>query len=169
LDADEFKEVVARLKEVNEVISSLDEAIRAAGFAVLRPYIVGGTEHQREEGQEAVITTTAADTTDAESFFTAHPEGKPADNVILIAAYLYSQYGSEPFSLDDVRGVANSTGLTIPARPDMTIRACKRNGKTLFRTVGYNQYSPTVHGEAYFKTTLGVQKGTKQRASGENG
>jgi hypothetical protein len=166
LDALRFNEVVARLKEVNDVVSKLDESIRAEGFALLRPYIVGAGSKSVQTGNTEPDATPPADTTDAEAFFTAHPEGKPSDNLVLSAAYLYSQYGTEPFSLDDLRDIAHNTGLTIPASPIMTLKA-KRKGKALFQRIGQNKYRPTVHGEAYFKATLGVQKGTKKRPSGD--
>lgn len=167
MDSKTFKDRVARLQEVNGIVSKLDEAIRAEAFSLLKPYVTGepaqGTRTSAnakpEDKAEAPV-----DTTDAEAFFTKHPDGKPAENVSLIAAYLYSQYGTSPFSIEDVRKTATAAGVTIPERPDMTIRSARRSGKKVFQRSGQNQYKPTVHGEAYFKSQYKVGKGKKIRA-----
>jgi hypothetical protein len=173
MDGKEFKEAAARLQEISLIVSQLDESIRAEAFSILKAYISGPqTPHNarkpKDPEQHAARTRNVPTSMDdAESFFTAHPEGKPSDNVIFAAAYVYSQYGSEPFSIDHIEAIAASVGLTIPDRVDKTVLAARRKGKLLFHRVAQNQYKPTVHGEAFFKTTLNVQKGTKRRSAVE--
>ncbi len=168
MDSETFKNRVKRLKEVNTEIAKLDPAIRAEALALLSEYIsagetpkhphTGGAAHAR--GQKAQHDVSD----DVESFFAKHPvTGKPAENAVLIATYLYSQYGSKPFQLDDIRNMADTCGVTIPASLDMTLKQAQRDGKTLFKHAGRNQYQPTVHGEIYFKQKYGVKKGTKPR------
>jgi hypothetical protein len=168
MDSVTFKERVKRLKEVNSVIAKLDEAIRAAAFSLLSPYVTGQPTKSQGSGSAAREhhgggADQPADTDEAEAFFTEHTGKKPAENAVVIAAYLYSQYGKQPFGLDEVRGLAESTGVTIPDHPAMTLKQTKRNGKALFQHVGRNQYKPTVHGEIYFKQTYAVKKGAKRR------
>jgi hypothetical protein len=90
-----------------------------------------------------------------------HGDGKPHENVNLLAAIWFSEYGSNPFSIEHVREKANSTGLTIPAHPRMTIKQAKEKGKNLYVSAGRGAFKPTVVGEAFFKTTYGIRKGTK--------
>lgn len=170
MDSVTFKERVKRLMEVNSAIAKLDQAIRAEAFSLLSPYVTaqttgshgGGSCARQRRGSDVHET---ADTGDAESFFANHQGEKPSGNAVLKAAYLYGQYGKQPFRLDDIRGLAESTGLTIPDALDMTLKQAKHEGKALFQHVGRNQYKPTVHGEIYFKKTYSVKKGTKQRPS----
>jgi len=159
-----FQDRVKRLKEVNEVIEKLDPAIREEAFSLLAGYVTGqpytgphvgadGSGGQGDSHSEAP----AAD------LFARFPDGKPSDNVVLIAASLYSQYGAEPFKLDEIRAIAQSVGVTIPSSLDMTLKQAKREGKSLFQHTGRSEFKPTVHGELYFKKTYQVTKGTKKR------
>ncbi|MBZ5719314.1 MAG: hypothetical protein LAO03_02935 [Acidobacteriia bacterium] len=165
MDEKGFKELVKKLEEVNAVITKLDPAIRSEAFSLLKPYL--GTRGSSHGGSSEETTPDGGDTDDAEAFFTKHPEGKPADNAVLAAGYLYSQYGSQAFSLAEVREVADAAGITIPQHLNMTFKQSRRKGKGLFQHVGKNQFKPTVHGEAYFKGTLSAKKGTKSRKTSE--
>ena len=94
-----------------------------------------------------------------------HGDGKPHENINLLAAIWFSDFGSNPFTLDYVRDKATETGLTISARPDMALRSAKDKGKNLFAPAGRGLFKPTVVGEAFFKTTYSVRKGTKTPTS----
>jgi hypothetical protein len=156
-----FHERAKRLKEVNEVIEKLDPAIREQAFSLLAGYVTG----QPHKAEEATALEKGADQLDTPmtELFAKHPDGKPSDNAILIAAFLYSQYGAQPFKLDEMRAIAESVGLTIPNSLDMTLRQAQREGKSLFQHTGRSEFRPTVHGELYFKKTYQVTKGTKKR------
>jgi hypothetical protein len=159
-----FHERVKRLNEVNEVIGKLDPAIREQAFLLLAEYVTGQpskaqTRHQATapsgEDNPSELPTT--------ELFAKHTDGKPSDNAVLIAASLYSQYGAQPFKLDEMRAIAESVGITIPTSLDMTLRQAQRDGKALFQHTGRSEFKPTVHGELYFKKTYQVTKGTKKR------
>jgi hypothetical protein len=159
LDKKTFSEVEDRILEVNKVISKLDSSIRVAAFDFLKPYILGGkvTVHTgsskpAEEGSPAG---------DVAELIQKHGDGKPHENVNLLAAIWFSEHGSHPFTLDYLREKASSTGLTIPANPRMTLLQAKEKGKKLYGPAGRGLFKPTVIGEAFFKTTYKVKKGTK--------
>jgi hypothetical protein len=160
-----FQERVKRLKEVNEVIEKLDPAIREGAFSLLASYVTG-QPYKREQvphpGTNLSEVESESEAPTAE-LFTKYPDGKPSDNAVLIAASLYSQYGAEPFKLEEMRAIAGSVGVTIPTALDMTLRQAKRDGKSLFQHTGRSEFRPTVHGELYFKKTYQVTKGTKKR------
>lgn len=165
MDKKIFKERVERLEEVSAVLTKLPSEIRAAAFPLLEAYITGsshtpGTAKPSGKKEEQA---TPVDFSSAEDFFAAHEHGKPADNVKLIAAYLYNEYGSESFSIDEVRAIARDVGVTIPNRIDATFDAAASGGKKLFVSAGKGKRKPTVNGEAYLKTTYNVKKGTKRR------
>lgn len=162
MDSAAFQERVKRLKEVNEVIKDLDPAIREGALPLLAEYVTGhpaveGAEKQTDNGNSGATLGGAAE------FFAKFQEGKPSDNAISIAAYVYSQYGTEPFKLEEISEIARSVGLTIPTSPNMTFNAAQREGKLLFQHSGRGEFKPTVHGELYFKKTYEVAKGTKKR------
>jgi len=162
MDSSAFQERVKRLKEVNDAIKDLDPAIKEGALRLLVEYVTGRpaaapTGRQQGDGGGG----SSGD--DPAEFFAKFPEGKPSDNAVSIAAYAYSQFGAEPFKLDEIRETAKSVGLTIPASLDMTLKQAQRDGKLLFQHTGRSEFKPTVHGELYFKKTYLVTKGTKKR------
>jgi len=159
-----FQERVKRLIEVNEVIAKLDPAIREKAFSLLAEYVIG-QPYRSESAHRVAASSGEPDASESPmmKLFAAHPDGKPSDNAILIAASLYKEYGAQPFKLDEMREIAEAVGVTIPASLDMTLRQAQRDGKALFQHTGRSEFKPTVHGELYFKKTYQVTKGTKPR------
>lgn len=160
MDSKGFKESVSRLEEVNAVVSKLDPAIRGEAFSLLKSYVTAGRAVIGDLPPHAFPSTGGGD---AEQLFTKYGSAKPAENALLAAAWIYSQYGVQPFSISELRSVAEGAGLTIPNRLDMTIRQAKRSGKALFVRAGQDRYRPTVHGEAFFKSAYGATKGNLPR------
>jgi hypothetical protein len=171
MDSASFEDTVKRLKEVDAVVTKLDPAIRGDAFSLLKSYVTGGVVRAEAPGRtppgasNGGVEAEAIDLTDAENFFTEHEGGKPAENAYLTVAYLYSQYGASPFSIDDVRAVANHAGLTLPERVDVTLAGAKKSGKQLFKRAGRGRLQPNVHGETYLRNTFDIARGTKRRAS----
>jgi hypothetical protein len=161
MDEKTFKDRVKKLNEVNKIIEKLDPSIRAESFKILQSYIMG-KEKDSGNGDENNGDIKGKDN-GKESFFEQFDQTKPSDNALLAAAYLYSQFGSNPFSLKDVEELAGSVGITIPSRCDMTFKAARHKGKILFTQAGRGKYKPTVHGEAFLKKTYKVKKGTKTK------
>src|SRR5262249_44693974 len=95
--------------------------------------------------------------------FTKHTHDKAADNVKLIAASYFSEFGSEPVTTEDIKSRAREVGITIPDRPDVTLKSAISGGKKLFNAVGRGKFKITVHGENYLREAYGVKKGTKTR------
>lgn len=156
-----YKETVTRLREVNSVISKLDPAIRAEAFSVLLPYVKG----QAAPGDDEPIETSRAGdgTTTRNQLLTKYGSTTPVDNALLAAAAWYSEYGSSPFTQEDIRAIIDEAGLTGPVRLDRTFdTTTKGQGKSLFRKVGRGKWAPSVAGEAYFKETFDVKKGRKK-------
>lgn len=155
------RDILKRMKEVEKAVLGLDESVRAAAFALMRDYILGGggsTDVGDSGGTELKrrVTTPKG----ASGFFQKHESDKDAENVLACAAWWYSQYGNAWFNPNkDLRALADEHGLTVSTRIDMTIRQMKRDDKPLFRQRGAT-YSPTPHGERYLKKTFGVTKGT---------
>ena len=163
MDSVAFQERVKRLQEVNGVIKELEPAIQSAALGLLTEYVTGHSTEHKQAPQTNTGNSNEQSPQDMADFFAKFPEGKPSDNAVSIAAYLYSQYGAEPFKLDEAREKAKSVGLTIPTSLDMTLKQAQRDGKLLFQHTGRSEFKPTVHGELYFKKTYQVIKGTKKR------
>jgi hypothetical protein len=151
-----------RLLEVNAVIKELDPAVRLAAFTLLEDYVTTGESSPEKERE---ITVNRDGEQNREAFFSKFETDKPADNAHLLAGYLYSQYGSAQFSIDEIKALATEVGLIVPDRVDMTIRNSQREGKHLFQATGRGMFRPTVHGELFFKSAYRVSKGTQVKAS----
>lgn len=159
LDKKEFSEIEERLFEVNKVVAKLDPSIRVAAFDFLKPYISGGKLVPATAPHKPAASEVSSG--DVSDLIQKHGDGKPHQNINLLAAIWFSEYGSSPFSLEYLREKAESTGLTIPASPRMTLVQAKDSGKKLYSPSGRGLFKPTVVGEAFFKATYGVRKGTK--------
>lgn len=163
MDNAAFQERVKRLKEVNEVIKDFEPAVQEAALALLADYVTGSPSGHKPAQQQADGNGGRPMGDYSAEFFARFPEGKPSDNAVLIAAHVYSQYGSESFRLEEIREIAKSAGLTIPTSLDMTLKSAQRDGKLLFQHSGRSEFKPTVHGELYFKKTFQIVTGTKRR------
>jgi hypothetical protein len=159
MNATDFKQCIARLEELNGVIAKLDPAIRAESFGLLKAYVTETVPAPQDLPSHAF----GASQSKSDHLFTKFGNDKPAENVILMAADLYARYGCEPFTQTDVRSTADAAGLIVPERIDKTLTSARRDGKALFHRVGKDRYKPTVHGEAYLKSTYGVSKGIGPR------
>ncbi|MGA2608327.1 MAG: hypothetical protein ABSH01_12840 [Terriglobia bacterium] len=159
MDKKAFSEIQERLLEVNGVIAKLDPSIRIAAFDFLKPYISTSKFIPPPDPQKPPVGEPRSG--DEGELIQKHGDGKPHENVNLLAAIWFSKYGASPFSIVYIREKANSTGLTIPDRPSMTLKQAKEKGKNLYVAAGRGLFKPTVVGEGFLKTTYGVGKGTK--------
>jgi hypothetical protein len=161
VDKKEFDERVLRLQDVGKVLDKLPAEIRSEAFGLLKEYVSGRNTPDsgaaRNEGEDG------GDSGYDANLFSQFDHDKPSDNVRLIAAYLFQQYGAEAFSVDEMKAIAAESGITVPARIDMTLRNAQENGKHLFLSAGNSKFKPTVHGESHLKEKYGVKKGTKKR------
>jgi len=162
MDDKQFKERASRLEKIAKVLEKLPAEVRNGAFDLLKGYV---TEHPLGPGahKEHAKTPPDGNGDTREQFFEKHDHKKPADNARLIAAYLYREYGSDPFTLDEIRKIADDVGITIPSRIDMTFLSAKAKGKKLFARAGHGKFKPTVHGEVDLRAAYSVKKGTKSR------
>src|ERR1700722_15763530 len=156
-----LKERTKRLFEINKVIKQLDSTIRPAAFLLLQDYaLIPATSKTEKQSPASKQHNGEEERTD---FFSKFNHSKPSDNAFLLSAHYYSQYGASPFSLEEIETLANEVGVTIPERLDKTFLTDKRGGKSLFLRAGKGAFRPTVHGEAFFKNSYKVSKGTRQK------
>jgi hypothetical protein len=160
---EDIAKLLEKLEALAMPLAKLPPEVRLAAFELLKPHLVAEFANARKSGDSTANRAASASSDDMETFFGKFTHDKPADNVKLISAFLYSMYGTEPFTLDEVRDLATKAGLTIPGRPDMTIKAAIDDGKKLYRSLSRDKYSPTVHGEAFLKKTYSIRKGSGQR------
>ena len=157
--------VMQRMREVEGAVMELDESVRAVAFSMMEGYVLSG---QVGANSVALRGRHEADSTEPEAlsdFFETRDVSKPAEAVMAITAYLFQQFGSEPFSPQEIRDIADEVGLTVPQRIDMTVKSAKKNGKPIFRSVERGKYAPTVFGEATLKADHNVTKGRRKRAA----
>ncbi|UYV13876.1 MAG: hypothetical protein NCW75_06200 [Phycisphaera sp.] len=170
MNDDRINDAKKKLGEINKVIAGFDDSIRAAAFEILVPLYFDDYEsdedtHRSKKDPAARGATSVPG--DPATFFNKHDHDKPKDNVHLICAWIYSQYGVTPITPVDIREYANDAGLTIPDRPDNSMRTAKKDGKNLYRQKN-SGWQLTVKGEAYANETYGVKKGNKPRPTGDD-
>ena len=149
-----------RLLEVNSIMTQLEPEVRAAAFLLLQGYVTAESKTPPPNDLGS-----GSSTEEITTFFSRFNTDTPAENVLLLAAYHFSQYGSDAFTVDELKSRASEVGLTLPERVDMTIRQARREGKGLFQSAGRGLFKPTVHGELFLRTNYQVTKGTQQKAS----
>ena len=127
MDKKTLSEIEERLLDANRIVAKLDPSIRTAAFDFLKPYISTGKLDSAPDSHKPPAHEPPA--SDVAQLIETHGGGKPYENVNLLAAIWFIEYGSHPFSLGYIRERATSTGLTIPARPDMSLRQAKEKGR----------------------------------------
>jgi hypothetical protein len=162
MKSEKIKETVKSLEEINDHVKKLDPAIRSGAFDVLAKVYFGKIKKEQDEDDEDNDEETLSD--DADTFFNKYNHEKAADNILLIAAWLYSQYGKYPITKSELDSTASNCGLTIPDRSDITMRQATRKGKSLFTKSGKG-WQLTVSGEHFLRATYKVKKGNKSRKS----
>jgi hypothetical protein len=98
---------------------------------------------------------------DLASFFNRGDELKPADYAHLCAAYHFSQFGSVPFSIAEIREIATDAGEVIPDRLDMTFGSATKKGKKIYQSPGKGSFRPTATGSLEFGDRWNVKPGRK--------
>lgn len=156
----------AKLLEINELIKQLDESLRQAAIQLLVPLYFEGADKPRtlsagsSNDNQNRAKELPPSTDDLGEFIASFEQGKPADNVLLLVAWLYSHYGVYPISTKEIQELGDSSGLVIPNRADNTMRQAKSDGKNLFQQQGKG-WRLTVSGELYLKNKFSVKKGNK--------
>ncbi len=162
MDEKKFKIIAERLEQVGKVVEKLPSEIRIDAFRIFKSYVEDIPKSGKTERAGKVDHADLEETEGV--FFNRFDHDKPASNAKLIAANYYREYGTEPFSLEDIREKADSVGITIPSRLNMTFSSAQEKGKKLFQSAGRGKLKPTVSGEAYLKETFSIKKGTKKRS-----
>ena len=167
MDKKDIEGIKEKLLDINKLISQLDPSIRAAAFDILAPYYFSHKQHQPAQAKTNADTkiiggsaTVAPDTSDLETFISSFDTDKPIDNVMLLVAWLYSNYGAYPITAKEIKELGDSCGLIVPTRPDNTMRQAKKNGKGLFIQQGKG-WRLTVSGETHLKENFKIKKGNK--------
>ncbi len=167
-----YNDRVARLNEVSKIIENLPVEIRALSFTLLKEYIIGDAAEspitsEFSIGRKPTNSANYDIHASRDEFLASHNHEKPSDNVYLLIAALYRDYGIEPFSVKELQSLATNTGVTIPGRVDMTLKQATANGKNLFTSTSRGYYKPTVYGEAFLKDAYKISKGTKNKVAAE--
>jgi len=165
MDEKTFKELANRLKKASAVVEKLDPVIREDAWKMLRPFVGPdgkdpGSTHSGNgdaDGKGAPPPDSSED-----DLIEKFESEKEAENLYLTLAILYKRHGKGPFSLDLIRSAGNSLNLSLPERPDTTLRNSTRK---VVRKQG-SGYKVQPGGEKWLKEKYGVAKG-KQPIPGD--
>lgn len=166
MDKERTAEIQSKLLEMNKLIAKLDPTIRAAAFDIMVPYYFEDkpaarkTKEDKTKAGGGASSMEDVDVSDLGAFLKNFEHAKPADNVMLLVAWLYSQYGAYPIQAKEIKELSDASGLVIPNRADNTMRQAKDKGKGLFSQQGKG-WKLTVSGELFVKDTYKVKKGNK--------
>lgn len=156
MDEKTFKKLSGRLEQANRVIGKLDPILRGDAWAILRPYV---TEEEAQPGSERESSKqrerTPSSNSSEDELIEKFESEKEADNLWLTFAILFKRHGRGPFSLDLIKAVGKALDLTLPERPDTTIRNSTK--KVVRKQEGGYKIQPG--GEKFLKETYGVTKG----------
>jgi len=162
MDETRIQEVKEKLIKINEFISSLDVELKSTAVSLLMPLYFEENDLKAMQVKAEADNPDDSNLDDEHTFFSSFDHEKPADNVLMITARLYSQYGVYPITPEEVKNYATRLGITIAPRVDNTLRYAARDEKNLFRQVGRG-WEPTLPGESFFKKTYNVKKGNKPK------
>lgn len=166
----DFEKTSALLLKINDVVGKMDESVRVQTFDLLVSKFIGKQAPSKlaaaPKEVDAPVVESAVDTSDLGPFIASFDTKKPADALNVLVAWIFSQRGSQPFSIKELKDLADASGLTIPSRPDMTFKGSKNGGKALFVQSGKN-WKLTVSGELHIKESYKVTKGSSATASEE--
>ena len=162
---DEAKKLVL---DIDQTVAKLDQSVREKAFDILAGIAFSGKgtsprpsdEAEDDKGKGAAVTE---DMDDLHAFVDRFPHDREKDNVRLLAAWLYKQYGNKSFSLQGITALAEAAGLPIPSRVDMTLKGSMRNKKPLFQGRGRGRYQLAAEGRKYVTDIYEVKVGKKPR------
>lgn len=146
--------------------SAFNSLVTALGTGIGDPNALSYPESQKKGADKGKNGMPEAENLDQATFFEAHEHTKPSENVKLIVAWLYSQYGVYPITNSEIQDVANKAGITVGGRADMSMKVAKKDGKALFTKQGKG-VKLTLAGESFLKEKYGVRKGNKLREEKE--
>ena len=160
-------EIKAKLTDFSEIVQHLPENLQQTAFGKLVDnwLLSGGVAPAgppagKPNSPRPANTSVEATPEEMSNFFNAHPNQKPADNVLLIVAWLYNQHGNLAFTPAMVKPVAAEAGLVIADRCDNTMRQAAHKGKQLFSKSG-NGWKLTLAGMAQVAEQYKVRPGRK--------
>ncbi len=158
MDEKTFKELAGRLKKASVVIEKLDPVIREDAWKMLRPFVRPDAKDSgsiRSENGGAGGEGPPPPDSSEDDLIEKFESEKEAENLYLTLAILYKRHGKGPFSLDVIRAAGTSLNLSLPERPDTTLRNSTRK---VVRKQG-NGYKVQPGGEKWLKEKYGVAKG----------
>ncbi|XQA62646.1 hypothetical protein ACM9XD_04585 [Xanthomonas sacchari] len=160
MESKDFESVKALLLSINEIVAQMDPSVRVSTFDLLTSRFLEQSKVAPAESRKADSSKSqdTPDTTDLGTFISSFDTSKPSEAVMVLVAWLYSNYGVYPISAKEIKELADSCGLTVPNRSDNTMRGAKNNNKALF-TQQSKGWQLTVSGEIYMKDTYKVKKG----------
>jgi hypothetical protein len=144
-----------------------DTQVRALQASMMLLGLSPGS-HLNSKTQGVVSIPDDASNVDLATFFDRDEKLGPSDYAHLCAAYHFSRYGMETFSLDDIREIAKEAGVVLPDRLDMTLKAATKGGRRLFQVAGRGVFKPTVAASAVFKERWSVHPGKSPKTSVAN-
>lgn len=180
MDESVFKERVARLREIDAVISRLDPALRADALEMLKPYVTGesvvvsppspGTRRSsgrsRSSSPRPKATTpkqaplVASPAEDEDALLEQHLSDHDHENAMLALALFYKRHGRGPFSMSYVEAIARQHHLNMPKRLDKFFgRARRGEARVLVVRRQADGWKVTPSGETWIKATYGVAMG----------
>jgi hypothetical protein len=155
------QQVLTIAQEFLQVLGGVgkDAAERAVHVAFIAKGWIASDAVQEHSASSTVAEGPGGTNSSLVAFFARDEKLKPAENAYFCAAYLYSLYGAQAFSFDDLRAVAADAGVVLPDRVDKTLFTAAKAGKKYFQSAGKGSFRFTSHGELYVQGRWAVKPG----------
>src|SRR3989339_712655 len=104
----QIEEAKKSFEELNEFIKSLDPLLKEKAIEILLPqYLSKNNVETQIVSKEISSADNGMTKLNLEEFLLQYNHDKPSDNVLLITAWLYSQFGTYPMTTNEISELAN--------------------------------------------------------------
>ncbi len=146
----EFDTAVRKIKKIDLIVRQLDESIRPLAFQMLA---------NATESDLAVLPLAGL-----AAFAACHSSGTPAQNMLAMTAWIHLHDNDCLITPQKIKALANVCGLTVPRRPDCTLRYASHKGNRLFIRQGYG-WKLTAYGSAYVTHAYGINNADARQSA----
>lgn len=148
----EFDATVEQIFRIDQIVRQLDESIRPLAFEILARASAAAPIPQ---AADSALPPAPLPLSGLPAFAANHAGDTPAQNMLTLAAWLHLHDGNSPITPQKIKALADVSGLTVPRRPDCTLRYASHRNHRLFQRQGYG-WLLTPYGQAYVRQTFGT-------------
>lgn len=149
----EFDTAVEQIFRIDRIIRQLDESIRPLAFQILARAAASADTPAAAVIPLALRPQPPLPLAGLPAFAERHAGDTPAQNMLALAAWIHLHDDDNPITPQKIKALAEVCGLSVPRRPDCTLRYASHHNHRLFQRQGYG-WLLTPYGRAYVRQTF---------------